>query len=271
MDNYIDPIEFIPVFVPKSLDDILKWKREIDLPYQKEWIFRGQRDHTWTLSSTLERYHADLQKHRKEVRNIYKLESGIWYQFIPSIEKHLGREFGYKAEKAAILQLFFAVGKAVSNYCVIYVLNYSFMSRVTAYRTGYSKSKPKIVFDNIFSPSLMERFFNENNKLYDEVLLINPSLESERIKIQEGCFLMPSNLTIPARENISNSLNRACVNGSYPMFFKFVISKSLYNEINEYLLEGKITRDKLFPEENVGMQDFIDRLKKKYLVRFESV
>lgn len=258
----------------------------MELRDQPNWIFRGQKDFSWTLNSTLERYHKALQERKNEVRNIYKLESSIWMQFIPPIENFLEKKITLKAEIASVLQhykvptrlldftknldvaLYFATENKESKYCTLYAFNFKFLSTITALRAGYRKDLCTLNFNHVFETNHMDKYFKENNKYRDEIILINPVIDSCRIKAQEGCFLLPSNLRLPIERNLRNSLSRSAMNVSYPMYLKFQINDSVTSEISEYLNEQGITRDKLFPEEMSGMQELIDKLIDKHLNRF---
>lgn len=267
--------------------EISEWNDffKIDESFIKNYIFRGQSDKNWILSSSLERLlnrlHPDfidnylVPSQENEMLNEFKWKSKLFN--INSIDESNNIEWlslmqHYGAATRLIdftdsfyISLFMAVFES-STDATIWCINKNVISNKTFqyYRENIEKSNSISQKElNEYSLSLANHFIkNSFSTEENRILLIRPQQINERLYRQQGLFIMPTNIKIPFTENLTSFIyNKNSINLTFEDFLdfskkakqntismlKFNISKDLYRTIIIKLKEMNINSESLFP------------------------
>jgi hypothetical protein len=184
------------------------------------WAFRGQGDNADNLTTSFERkYEKRSSKFRaeKEILEAFKRRASNYLQYLPAYERNL--------EWLALLQhhgcptrlldfsesfyvaAFFALENAKKDAAVWAInlskLHSSMVTREICQNIPDDRNERRSYLNN-----LAEKFINydckenpENNLIIDVV----PEVLNERIAIQQGIFLFPTNVNIPFIENFAEN------------------------------------------------------------------
>lgn len=259
------------------------------------WAFRGQADATWPLETTL--YREAVRNGSIESRFLHHREEWLLYQFrrfahhyrtdLPpekdtldwlALVQHYGGptrllDFSYSLYVSA----FFAVESAV-NDSAIWAVNLSTLELATCSRLEYSPAGSIVDWRHAHNEKFQEVIKEPIEQL--AVIHVEPDQMHERLYIQQGLFLAPTNPNEPFMKNLSSSFRcryptkngeterkwtRALDNRSYAEYgekgyisvLKIILPLEWHREILEDLESMNISAATLFP----GLEGFSRSLK----------
>lgn len=289
----------------KSANDIAL----LDTKFLSNFSFRGQGDSTWQLSSSLERmvscFHprADLF----ELLQIYEwnmLQEFKWkyplYEkiLIPSdsdniewlsIMQHYGACTRLlDATESIFVALFMAIQNPFSNTdAAVWAINKNILnqSKYKQYRKDIENKSACIPFSMAesysykYANSFIGRTYSKG-QCPQQVIAIKPKMCNERIAIQQGLFLMPTDISVPFMQNLNSYLSGSLhlnpmeyskfvelshnekrkTNNDDILIFKIIIPHSLKLEITNLLSHMNISSETLFPGLS-GLSSSLNRLR----------
>jgi hypothetical protein len=251
----------------KNLHNLLLW---YDKLLSREYVFRGQ-PNVEPLTSSFERAIKGVGQHNwgdieQKIILEFKRRAHHYIAALPQGDSHLEwlalmQHYGCPTRlldftKSFYVGLFFAIDGANSD-AILWAVD----------GTHFTMSPPSLPKEHLTS-SYDEMAEKEANKLLNEsakedqeakILLVEPFRMNERISIQQGLFLFPTNLYKPFEENICNHLAKVESFGKYEKqevnkyaLIKIVIPKELHTKIAYWLSIMNITAATLFP----GLEGF---------------
>jgi hypothetical protein len=196
------------------IDGLTTWREVHDCLdiFAGDWIFRGQREASWGLASTLDRSTSRLPKQMAEhlvyrdfTRNMHAyIDSGTAptnLLEVFSIMQHHGAptrllDFTHSAYVAC----FFAVENATdeSSNCAVWAIDESWCKHNGAeiVRTQLGYSDPELKSFKMKAATLEDKHFKKI--FYDAklqlILPVEPYGRNERLTIQQGLFLCPGDV-----------------------------------------------------------------------------
>lgn len=270
----------------------------INQDFLKHYIFRGQSNFEWSLTTSLERLINNLHGKsidRPQNSEIYEkemLRNFIWkyplYEktFLPKQDDYiewlsLMQHYGAPTRlldfsKSLYVALFMCMsGYNYENSC-IWAINQTYLYQHMAnnYRkynnlSGDRGCKTDI---DIFAHSQANVAIRDCSFKYKkDVLLLYPNLCNERLSIQQGLFLMPTNISCSFEENLNCSIDSLCkdvehikvpianiikysyderfndINGDIIFQFKIKIPHKLFYQLSNMLKQMNITAETIFP------------------------
>lgn len=249
--------------------------------FDNRWLFRGQANAEWTLSSRIERLPHDKKK-PIEISLLQKLEAFI-YNFslpkIPSTKKEkliLLQHYGAPTRlldvtRSPYVAIFFALSPDY-EYSAIYAFNgiklWTLLNQFKGKK--YSEYISKELEDSV--PSLLMCGFEEEKTLNDLVIEnrmeedfvcpIQPTYHQERTIPQASEFLVASNIEISFLANLDYMLQKED-SGNYEekkYFYKILFPQTIRMEALSDLNRMNINQAALFP----GLDGFINSLYTTY-------
>jgi len=217
---------FMPMFYeinPKSWDDAKRAGRSLSR-YDRRFIFRGQSDKRWGLKTSLERanekYRTDstgIWMHENQIIERFKTRANQFIQSPPttndviewlSIIQHYGgptRLLDFT--KSFYIASFFAIDSALGDACV-WAINETPLANFGQDKTDLDLTyldapqfPGKIQEILIFAGNLITKL--DHTDTY--ILSLTPSRLNERLSVQRGKFLFPSNIFKSFEENLCTS------------------------------------------------------------------
>lgn len=290
-----------------------KWNDIISFnpKFLKRFIFRGQSDSNWKLSTSLERL---INCHNPNwidpaVPGIYESEMLADFKWryplyekynIPELEDNvewltLMQHYGCATRlldftRSIFVALFMALDNSFTDSSCIWALNKNIFTSKTfeIYRKEQNMKSPSSV-----PHSLLEQYSRDKankligvipiNDIEKELLIINPKYCNERISIQQGLFIMPTDIRVsfddcltsfikncnPAPEEVKvkskdlldYSYDRWGANAQNDiLFFKFEIPNNFKFKLTQLLNQMNITSETLYPG-LVGMAKSLNSLR----------
>ncbi|MGO4888050.1 FRG domain-containing protein [Anaerobacillus sp. MEB173] len=241
--------------------------------HYNEWVFRGQRDSVWELQSS---FYREIKTHYEQPKNIecVKIEDKMIKEFYSSSHLYSSLEFNepingdqkdwmkYRLEPLSVMQdygtptrlvdwtkspyiaIFFALDGAVDDFC-IYALNVQQLESFdqTRYGSAYLDLKK-----DVFSPDYPSELF---------VYRYEPYQKNERLRIQQGLFLVPSviNKTLEQILHVYNIVDGK-LNGKDVMY-KLIFHTEDLQDYWFKLRQMNITHETIYP----GLEGFCRSLK----------
>lgn len=265
----------------KHLKDEIGKLSPINDSHSEFWIFRGQGNHKWKLTTTLERNALQFQEDKmisSYQRNAHlyedtsKLKTKLdWLSFM----QHHGTPTRLMDwTKSPYVALFFALNNAEvkkNEYCSVWMINLLFVYNEIEYslkRKNY-KNINKFHFINECTLSDFEFesiFYNYELPYEPFVFPILPIFSHQRINIQQGLFLVPTNMFISFEDNLKNTFNGQTDEVTTHAIRKFNIPNKLKPEIITELNYMNINDATLFP----GIEGFSKFVSKKHLLFEET-
>lgn len=241
----------------------------IEMAYLSDnWCFRGQA-HDWPIKSSIDRFLDTIRDKnpilKNENQNVF-LEMKILTQFFCNNEKILKmhgieeqneenfillqvlqQHYGYPTRltdwtKNWKIALFFCIeDNTQSEEMVLWAINMKNIHKVEDVICDDKYLFPTILFED-------NKIHSYYNRLRDGIYLIDVPV-FERIKAQEGLLLASGHADdmIFEKHIFSSSwINNRCVK-------KYIISKTLRNDIEVFLEQNDINKEKLYPKEFLEM------------------
>jgi hypothetical protein len=191
------------------------------LEYYGIWIYRGQSDSSWALESSIERY---SNKFKSKPDKLLSVEGEILNQFQRAAHHYIDSPPGFndKIEWLSLIRhyggptrlvdfthsffiaAFFAMEDAINDAALwainLYELEKIIKNKADLKETGQFYDSFKI-YRNIAEGVLIMK---NDEKL---VLPIDPARLNERIAIQQGLFLFPSDISSTFMQNLNETFN----------------------------------------------------------------
>lgn len=289
-----------------------KWNDIISLnqEFLKHFIFRGQANSEWSLQTSLERL---IDKNH--------LNSLICPQYCEIYESKMLREFMWKyplyekniipdqtdyVEWLSLMQhygaptrlldftyslyvaLFMCLDDSQSSYSCLWAINKTYLNEHLLHL--YLKSK-NLISGGASQPELEHFAHLTANKEINScsikspknVIIINPNICNERLSIQQGLFLMPTNISCSFQENLNNTIETSqweveeinlpvknlldygyteqakSINSDIIFQFKIKIPHKFKYELCNILRQMNITSETIYPG-IVGMAKSLSRI-----------
>lgn len=268
----------------------------LDTKFLSNFYFRGQANSQWNLSSSLERlianyyceeeYFDRLCIYENEMLQEFKWKYPLYEKnFIPSVDDNiewlsLMQHYGactrlLDATKSIFVALFMASQDPFSNTdAVIWGINKNRLNldKVNQYEADVDNKTAIIPFSKAeaYSYEFANGFIGRSYprcKCPQQIIAIEPKMCNKRIAIQQGLFLMPTDISASFMQNLDNTLSGmryfnnmeyskfveySCdeknkVNNDNILMFKIVIPSSLKAGITNFLLQMNISSETLFP------------------------
>ncbi len=263
MNHYMDTNQFVDVFVPNTLDELIGWTQFDKKLHGKDWIYRGQSDFNWNISSTLERNVEGLNNRKKSHHNIYKVERSV----ICGFESRIPISFETQIEKLAYIQyhglptrlidfthnidvaLFFALLGNINGNSAIYAMSREYLRIATMFSMSNYERNGKLYLYDLENDSVIDSLLKKPKT--ERVVYVNPQYKNERIKIQEGCFMFSANLESKFSYCVSRTLGTMVLNTAHPRLIKFLLKPELKIEIQNYLDSKGINQGYIYPTEHI--------------------
>lgn len=249
----------------------------LDSTFLSNFYFRGQANSEWDLSSSLERMIKSLYQREDsfDIPRAYELEMlEEFKRKYPLYEKHRIPAEGDNIEWLSIMQhygactrlvdatesIFVALFMATQNTlscsdAAIWAINKNILNskKYNLYRRSVDKKAPSISlriadefaynYANSFIGSVYRR-----GECPQQIIAIKPKMSNERLSIQQGLFLMPTDISVPFKYNLDNYLPGAGFNRTDNHFNPIEFSKFVeyshdkrYKAHNDNILMFKIT------------------------------
>ena len=229
----------------RNIDELIKWFRKLS---EKNYIFRGQCNDSWTLQSSLERvfldkYESVAKKYEDYSYNFFVSRFNVYGKShnVPtaklewlSIMQHHGvptrmLDFTYSPYVA----LYFAFENMLKPYqgnCAIYAIDY--MEILNRSLESLNREDIKITLEQL-SYNRDEIFNKINNKSPDILLITEPNVFNSRLEKQKGCFLVP---------NTYQTIEQVLGMGQYDGIdhYRFIVPCSFCNEVYALLKQMNI-------------------------------
>jgi hypothetical protein len=236
-----------------------------------DWVFRGQRESSWELKTSLERAaddlhipYSDLPAIEQGMLRKYRRNYAYYGTVEPKADSHIEwlsimqhhgaptrlLDFTYSPYVA----LFFAICDAqVTSACAIWAIN-----------TAWLNSKYEELHQAEYRTA-MEKDISEEYQEWHKVILsdrtpflfgINPFRLNVRLNVQQGCFLMPIDLTQTFMANLENTITSRNETANITKL-NIHCSKSLIKDTYAHLNRMNINNSSLFP----GLDGFTKSMK----------
>lgn len=208
-----------------------RWNDVISLnqEFLKHFIFRGQANYKWSLQTSLERMVAKNHKNAylcPQYCEIYEgrmLKEFMWK--FPLYERNMIPEKNDYVEWLSLMQhygaptrlldftyslyvaLFMCLDGFQDDYCCLWAINRTFLSQhlLRLYlksNNQTSGSATHYVLEQFAHSKANKEISTCSFKSEKNVLLINPNICNERLSIQQGLFLMPTNISCSFEDNL---------------------------------------------------------------------
>ncbi len=223
------------------------------------WIYRGHRDVSWELETTLERSIRRFGIHRA---SLDRLEGGLIRQFARRAHHHLSDvpNRNQWAEWLALMQhhgsptrlldcsysffvgIFFALEEfEPGQECALWVINANWMADQVRRIVGKDAFRLYEEQDrNIEESSTFRQLLRNRVKM---VVPLNPYRLNQRLSIQQGVFLCPADVSVPFVENLAalGKTKEAIIK------CKINLTRRAYQDCVRKLIRMNMTRTSLFP------------------------
>ncbi len=290
----------------------------LDSTFLSNFYFRGQADAEWDLSSSLERMIKSLYQREDsfDIPRIYEVEMlEEFKRKYPLYEKHRIPAEGDNIEWLSIMQhygactrlvdatesiyvaLFMATQNPFSNSdAAIWAINKNILNskKYNLYRNNVNKKAPSISLSTAeayaynYANSFIGCFY-KRGECPQQIIAIKPKMSNERLSIQQGLFLMPTDISVPFKYNLDNYLpgvgfnrtdnsfnpmefskfveyshdDRNKAHNDNILMFKITIPRALKLGITKLLSQMNISSETLFPGLS-GLSQSLNRLRYGY-------
>lgn len=268
-------------------------KKTIELyavhPLKDFWVFRGQSNYRWKLSTGLERLNLaveeskiidDFKRHAHLYTNTDKIDNTLEWL---SVMQHNGTPTRlldwtfspYVAIFFAMNDVRIDIHDEEQRYSAVYALNYKpinlklsdFYKNHKVYEFLSSDNfifKNTMTDDTHFKSVFFSEFMKKNEEFPPTVIPLIPFNSHIRLTIQQGLFLCPTQIILPTFEE---NLKHTFENIPNDYIKKYLIPVELKPKIITELNYMNINDATLFP----GIEGYSRFLKKKHSLRNEQI
>lgn len=290
----------------------------LDTTFLSNFYFRGQANADWDLSSSLERmikslyHHEDIfdipRTYELEMLEEFKRKYPLYEKYrIPAEEDNIEwlsimQHYGactrlVDATESIFVALFMATQNSLScSDAAIWAINKNILNskKYDLYRKNVEKRAPSVSlktaeeyaynYANSFIGSVYRR-----GECPQQIIAIKPKMSNERLSIQQGLFLMPTDISVPFKYNLDNYLpgvgfdrtdnsfnsiefskfveyshdKRYKAHNDNILMFKITIPSALKLGITKLLSQLNISSETLFPGLS-GLSQSLNRLRDGY-------
>lgn len=290
----------------------------LDSTFLSNFYFRGQADAEWDLSSSLERMIKSLYQREDcfDIPRRYEVEMlEEFKRKYPLYEKHripaeedniewlsIMQHYGactrlVDATESIYVALFMATQNSFSNSdAAIWAINKNILNskKYILYRNNVDRKVPSIslsaaeAYAYNYANSFIGSIYNRG-ECPQQIIAIKPKMSNERLSIQQGLFLMPTDISVPFKYNLNNYLpgvgfnrtdnsfnpmefskfveyshdNRNKAHNDNILMFKITIPRALKLGITKLLSQMNISSETLFPGLS-GLSQSLNRLRDGY-------
>ena len=241
----------------RNWDDLVGLQRRFG--EKGRWVYRGHKNASWELETTLERSSRRFGIARAELDRI---EGGLIRQFARRAHHHLSDvpERNQWAEWLALMQhhgsptrlldcsysffvgLFFALDEVeAGEECALWIMNVDWMARSVRNMVGEKHYRMYDQDDrNVEADSTFRLLLRSGVKM---VVPLNPYRLNQRLSIQQGIFLCPGDVSIPFVANLAalGKTKEAVIK------CKISLTRAAYKDCIRKLIRMNMTRTSLFP------------------------
>lgn len=249
----------------------------LDPTFLSNFYFRGQSNAEWDLSSSLERMIKSLYLREEyfDIPRRYEVEMlEEFKQKYPLYEKHripaeedniewlsIMQHYGactrlVDATESIYVALFMATQNPFSSSdAAIWAINKNILNskKYQLYRKNVDKKAPSIslstaeAFAYNYANSFIGSVYNRG-ECPQQIIAIKPKMSNERLSIQQGLFLVPTDISVPFTYNLNNYMPGVAFNRTDNHFNSIEFSKFVeyshdkrYKAHNDNILMFKIT------------------------------
>jgi hypothetical protein len=250
-----------------------EFDQELRLLKGRDWLYRGQADAKWPLKTSLDRLFADMQPiieaakgstrkfaektHESLLIKRFQRDANLYLRFLPDTKNRLEwlavmQHYGaptrlFDVTFSPHIATYFAL-EAGSGECSVFAFNHTAMKKINRETMNAKDFK-----------SLKQKIFTSKDTF---LIVFDPENGNERLVIQQGLFLVPSQIDQPFQDILGNY----AVFLNEPICKKFVIPAHLRLEGMERLRRMNITSATLFP----GIDGFCRSLRFQILETVQS-
>ena len=240
------------------------------------WIFRGQNDYKWKLSTTIERLNLVVEE--SEIIEVFQRHTHLYtdtrkvgskLEWLSLMQHHGAPTRLLDWTRSPYIAIFFALNDVIIDihsterqYCALYALNYYPINKKLFQGTYEFLFQDDFMYENIISiptPEFEDIFFSKSFQDKSAVLPLIPFNSHTRLQIQQGLFLCPTHTIFPFEYNLMSTIEGI----DYPIeniIRKYLIPVELKPQIITELNHMNINDATLFP----GIEGYSRFLKKYY-------
>ena len=196
----------------------------------RRWVFRGQEDSKWPLSTTFER---EANRYNHNARAWNNLERTLLHEFIKGGYRYVQNAPGYSSTlqwlammqhfgaptrlldftKSPYIAAFFALSGQVGSHFTIWAINRQELERVLSNIVspppGFESSWKGYQYTSPSAEAICNKLIDNTDPAGEPLILpIEPTLLNERIAVQQGLFLMQDSLHQSFESRLSAFLDK---------------------------------------------------------------
>lgn len=254
-------------FYTEQMITDLKLEGVFELLLSDEYVFRGQGDYSWDLTTTFERKTQGIKSDNRR-----SLEKKIIMEFKRRAHHHISNLPQSEVEWLALMRhygspsrlLDFTYSFAVALYFAVEDTDKD--SAVWAIRTSYLIQRPEPASKDHVLPTYCKEAEDEAEKIINAndakvpqkpgVILVEPFRQSQRLALQKGVFAFPLSIEDSFENNLRERLRKYHYDPSQTsdqplptyIVYKIKIPQKCHNEIIRFLDKLNINGATLFPD-----------------------
>ncbi len=242
------------------------------------WVFRGQGDFQWDLSTSLQRVHTDINRRVAEEYLLHQFKGAVHHhvelsgmpqntlEWLALMQHHGAPTRLLDFTKSPFVACFFALEHCFEKAAALWAINAEWLERqslrfLRKYIGGYDKLLDFELQDPSFVALKFDDIFIGHS--VPLILPVEPTRMNERLVVQQGIFLCPGAIETTFEENLLAYKDDTEVGSTYVR--KFILDSSLRAEGLYELHAMNINRASLFR----GLDGFAQSLAHKLEIKHD--